>query len=359
MSLLGKLSSFKKKQPVPSLSTSTDDLMVELEDGLKIDLSYPLNSDFREKYFEDPNIPTIYSAGFDDEDKEDKLILKQEYAGQKIIIEALSNERIFRNYINEKFNLQNKNFKYYYLTNDEFNEMIMENEDLDNAIVNYIKNKDQSSTIKPLYAFYQKNAPQKLKELRKIRNDAINSYVDEKKESKQQVKPISYKQDKYSSDYKSNDNSENSMSISDLSGSRIAILMITMIVIILIINISGKPCSSYGLRLASFLIQVVVVYGSFKLISKLLFNMQKNDMIISSINESQNNRFSKTAEPRKRANTISPNKVELSAPKSRVDLATSRIESRSRGESATSRVESRSRANSGTRSVLKPPRSIA
>ena len=52
MSLLGKLSSFKKKQPVPSLSTSTDDLMVELEDGLKIDLSYPLNSDFREKYFE-------------------------------------------------------------------------------------------------------------------------------------------------------------------------------------------------------------------------------------------------------------------------------------------------------------------
>ena len=200
MSLLGKLSSFKKKQPVPSLSTSTDDLMVELEDGLKIDLSYPLNSDFREKYFEDPNIPTIYSAGFDDEDKEDKLILKQEYAGQKIIIEALSNERIFRNYINEKFNLQNKNFKYYYLTNDEFNEMIMENEDLDNAIVNYIKNKDQSSTIKPLYAFYQKNAPQKLKELRKIRNDAINSYVDEKKESKQQVKPISYKQDKYSSD---------------------------------------------------------------------------------------------------------------------------------------------------------------
>lgn len=359
MSLLGKLSSFKKKQPVPSLSTSTDDLMVELEDGLKIDLSYPLNSDFREKYFEDPNIPTIYSAGFDDEDKEDKLILKQEYAGQKIIIEALSNERIFRNYINEKFNLQNKNFKYYYLTNDEFNEMIMENEDLDNAIVNYIKNKDQSSTIKPLYAFYQKNAPQKLKELRKIRNDAINSYVDEKKESKQQVKPISYKQDKYSSDYKSNDNSENSMSISDLSGSRIAILMITMIVIILIINISGKPCSSYGLRLASFLIQVVVVYGSFKLISKLLFNMQKNDMIISSINESQNNRFSKTAEPRKRANTISPNKVELSAPKSRGDLATSRIESRSRGESATSHVESRSRANSGTRSVLKPPRSIA
>ena len=356
MSLLGKLSSFKKKQPVPSLSTSTDDWREILEDGLKIDLSYPLNSDFREKYFEDPNIPTIYSAGFDDEDK---LILKQEYAGQKIIIEALSNERIFRNYINEKFNLQNKNFKYYYLTNDEFNEMIMENEDLDNAIVNYIKNKDQSSTIKPLYAFYQKNAPQKLKELRKIRNDAINSYVDEKKESKQQVKPISYKQDKYSSDYKSNDNSENSMSISDLSGSRIAILMITMIVIILIINISGKPCSSYGLRLASFLIQVVVVYGSFKLISKLLFNMQKNDMIISSINESQNNRFSKTAEPRKRANTISPNKVELSAPKSRGDLATSRIESRSRGESATSRVESRSRANSGTRSVLKPSRSIA
>ena len=359
MSLLGKLSSFKKKQPVPSLSTSTDDLMVELEDGLKIDLSYPLNSDFREKYFEDPNIPTIYSAGFDDEDDEDKLILKQEYAGQKIIIEALSNERIFRNYINEKFNLQNKNFKYYYLTNDEFNEMIMENEDLDNAIVNYIKNKDQSSTIKPLYGFYQKNAPQKLKELRKIRNDAINSYVDEKKESKQQVKPISYKQDKYSSDYKSNDNSENSMSISDLSGSRIAILMITMIVIILIINISGKPCSSYGLRLASFLIQVVVVYGSFKLISKLLFNMQKNDMIISSINESQNNRFSKTAEPRKRANTISPNKVELSAPKSRGDSATSRVESRSRGDSSTSRVESRSRANSGTRSVLKPPRSIA
>ena len=230
-----------------------------------IDLNNPRNIDAKEKFLDGQRMPDVYKAGIDNQ--------KFQYGKPEDVIQFISTNPLFRKYLIRQFNLQNSNFEMYYLTADEFNDMIVKHESLDNALTSYLKTKKYDT--QPLYSHY-KNYSVLMKKLRDIRKkveqeekskydmqendedgeDEYDEYLDEN------LKPVKRS---FASKQLNYDKSEYTAQ-GKLTPARMMILWLSLFVIFLILNAVNVPFKEYGTRLLAVAMEILILYGSYKAI---------------------------------------------------------------------------------------------
>ena len=267
ISVSKKIDSVKdgRNQRSTNLTKITSDLYLTIpKSDKKFNLNNPKNIDSKEKLLDGAEIPETYVAGVNND--------MNKYGNPIDVISFISNNPLLRKYIINNFDIHRKDFEVYFLTQIEFNDLILKNEYLENALVNYLKTKKYD--IIPLYAKYIKN-PISMKRLREIRkkaeadankknphddndeeeyendDDEFAEYLDE------DVNPTkkSSAQNKYN---------ENPTEQEQLTQSRVIILWISVFIVFLILNISMVPFENYGSRIISIAFEMLILYGTYK-----------------------------------------------------------------------------------------------
>lgn len=253
-----------------------------------INLDDEKNKDFNDKFNNMEGFPPTYYVYGD----------QNERIGQDIIIKMISTLPLFRSYLINNYDID-KNFKYYFLTQEEFIDMIENDATLDKEAVKFI-NIRLNKKLDPLMVYYnnleQKEGKRsdKKKKLIKKREEYQNILKKQSESSmrQRQIDDLEYDskpKKSFFSRFQMKDNVPSTPIFMGLSFRSIIILCLVMVVIVLLINVSGKWCGSYGTRLAEFLIKIVILLGSYKLVSMYLKATENNSQEIDSIKRSKKN----------------------------------------------------------------------